>query len=457
MAAGDFQQSILDHVTGTHQDGQLVGELIEHKPDFQNERPDHFYLTDLTNPQASYWDHVGLSPEHSERQLDLFAHGDRMEAVIRSAFSNLSDFAEAESTLDGAENGIPGVRGKVDFRYLDSLVEFKTSEFDIDSPEDIWDFAPQDIEQLLFYTALWTHDNDTHYLMYMSENDPDCLRVFNVGITDPVAIRSELESRKSILTGAIDEEDPSDLGQCRYFDHSCHIQEEGLCTCASLGEVDTSPLEDATHVERDAELEHTIRIALRANEDRWGSVGSWDLYTPRQWYLEETGRQDSSNEYLTPKWVYDALRSANLTPGPLTDIDYPRIEGSVVYSPRINYVRRIRTTGLESTSEWVPTKIVAKDWPTTPSSESLRSQFMQIACASAIAGKDKGLVILELPNASTEVDAHEIQLRDIDGIRRKVQNRLESIEEAIQNEDPALLPACSDWVQDFDCENCLCG
>lgn len=457
MASTEFHQSILDHVS-TNRDAQLAGILLDHKPEPDPGRPDYFYLTDLTNPQQNYWEHLGEAPEDSEEKLELFAHGNRMESRVRRAFSTMDDFYEEEATIDGAETGLPGIRGKVDFRYLDSLVEFKTSVYDIDTGQDVWDKAPQDIEQLLFYNVLWGYENDTHYLIYLSENDVNALHVFKVLIKDSDALRSALESRQAALSDALELVDPSELGQCRYFDHTCEIGEEEICNCSSLHPIDTSPLQNATTISRAEDLENRIAIALRATEETPTSVNSsWYLYTPRQWFAREFFESESSGDYITPEWTERALEAAGLTSGPFSDLEPPKFEGIVRYAPRITFVERTWTSDKGTKTDWVPAKISARDDSSPPTTQALRYQFMQVACATAVAGKDKGLLILELPNSGTELVVHEVEIEEPERIRQLTEERMDLICKAVREDDPSILPECPDWLQGKDCENCLCN
>lgn len=399
MSGKDFRESVLDHVEDFDRDAQLTGTLLDNKIEYSGGRPDYLYLTDLTNPQSAYWDHVGASPEHTERQEELFAHGNRMEAYARKAFAQIDEFVEAEATIDGAENEIPGVRGKIDFRYKDSIVEFKTSEYSIDSPTDIWEYAPQDIEQLLYYSVIWAHDNPTHYLIYMLSEDPKSTRVFEITIEDPGELKTRLRSRKSDLEYALQTDNPEMLGCCRYHDYTCHIENEDICSCDELDPLDTEPLKEAVTVQRDHEFEEEILEAFQELEEQVSAVGAWDLYTPRQWYAREFEGQERDGDYVSPEWVHGALESADLTPGPFTELERPKIDGPLLCTPRARFVERTRTTSRGAETEWIPARIIAKEYDSPPSPYKLKNQFMQVGCACAATGYRTGLLIIELPNS----------------------------------------------------------
>lgn len=457
MTDEDFLQSILSHVDSMDQDAQLVGKLLDNRAESSRGRPNYFYLTDLVNPQQNYWDHIGVSAEYSEKKQKLLAHGNRMETFARIVFSNINEFYVSETTLDGAENGLPGIRGKVDFRLSDSLVEFKTSEFNIESSDDIWEKAPQDIEQLLFYTVLWTYDNNVHYLIYLSEKDPDSLRVFEVTINDPGTLKTKLRSRKSNLERAIEVDDPSLLGRCRYYGHTCEFDEAGICDCEKFDEIDTTYLQNAIKISRNDDLEKRITIAMRTSDSQPQSVGSWDLYTPRKWFSRTFEDQERSDDYVRPQWVRQALETANVTPGLFKNIEYPRISKSVEYKPRrIKFVRKSRTTNRGQEDEWLPAKIIAREWQNPPNRDKLKWQFMQVGCICAAADKSRGLLIVELPNSEADVDVYEISYSDLEGIRQQIHKRLSDIATAIKNDDPTQLPQCPSWMEN-DCENCYCS
>jgi len=456
MSGRDFRNSILDHVDDFERDAQLVGKLLDNRIEQSAGRPDYFYLTDLVNPQTAFWDHVGASPEHTERQEELFAHGKRMESYARKAFANIDEFVEAEATIDGAENDIPGVRGKIDFRFRDSIVEFKTSEYMVESPDDIWSLAPQDIEQLLFYSVIWAHDNPTHYLIYMLSEEPKSTRAFEITIEDPGELKTRLRSRKSNIQYAIDTDNPIMLGRCRYYDHTCHIQQDDICSCDELDPLETEPLEEAVTVQRDHQLEEEIVEAFQELRERVGAVGAWDLYAPRQWYARQFEGQERDGDYVSPEWVHGALETAGLTPGPFTELESPKIDGQLLCTPKARFVERTRSTNRGPETQWVPARIVAKDYDSPPDSYRLKNQFMKVGCACAATGHRTGLLIIELPNSETEVDVHEITFNDPDGIRQKIIERLSEMNEAVYQEDPEMVPECPDFIQEYDCRNCLC-
>lgn len=450
-----FVESIQEHVRSVDADAQLTGTLLANRRQGSASRPEYFYLKDMVNPQQAYWEHLDESPPLTDELRRLFAYGKLMGRVADRAFSSLDGFTDAEAILDGAENGLPGIRGKIDFRYGDSLVEFKTTRYRVDTSEDVWESTPQDIEQLLFYAALWTYDVPTHFLIFHIGDIPNSIRVFEVEIENQGLIRNTLRSRKTNLERALEVEDPSILRQCRYFDGECHVNAAGLCTCDEYDELNIEPLQRATELERNNDLETRLTEAFRDVQSRPDTVRPWDLETPRRWFGLQVG--DRERESWTPDelWVPDALSSAGLLPGPLENPYPSAIDDPIHFSPTGSMIQSTRTTSDGVRSRWVPALVRIRDYDSTPEPYQIRNQIMQIGCACSLSNTGTGYVIIELPNADEEIVAYKVTFEDLGGIRRKIRERLEDMDTALNEEDESNLPMCPDWLQD-DCEECLC-
>lgn len=451
-----FVESIEEHASSIEPDAQLVGTLLEHRPDEDQSRPDYFYLTDLVNPQQAYWDHVGESPEPPEELLERFAHGNEMGRLARRALADVDGFTDPEALLDGAENGIPGVRGRIDFRYGNSLVEFKTTRHQIASSGDIWSHTPQYIEQLLFYSVLWTHDEPTHYLIYHLGDGPSSIRVFRVEVNDSETIREVLEARKSNLETALEDGDPSVIGRCRYHGDQCHVESAGLCDCDQLHELELSSLRHTSLIDRDDDLEEILHEAFQRVEDQPEVVSSWDLETPRQWYGRQIGVRERDPWIPDDQWVPGALASAGLLPGPIESPPSQNLEEALPFSGPGMMVRRTETTTDGIEQQWVPTLIRVRDYQTTPEPIRLRNQVMQIGCACATAGVDTGYIIVELPNADEDIVVYAVTFEDLDGIEEKIRDRLNLMNTALERHDVDQIPECPDWLQGSQCSDCLC-
>lgn len=451
----DFVSSILCHVESVNQDAQLEGILLENKNVGPRSRPNYFYLTDLVNPQQAYWEHIDKAPEHTDEQRRLFAHGNRMESVARSAFSLIDGITGEEATLDGAENDLPGVRGRIDFRYGNSLVEFKTSNYKIETGEDVWQKTPQNVEQLLFYSSLWAFKTSEHYLVYHLGDGPSSVRVFSVKIEDQGLLQNKLKSRKTNLEWAIDENKPSIVRKCRYYDN-CHIKASGECNCDELNELDTEPFQRASEIERDKEIEEIMIEAFEKVAARPNSVGSWDLETPRRWYGRQTGQRERDSWSPNETWADDALAAADLLPGLFDDQYIPKIEDPIEFDPSGMMIKRSHTTGNGANNRWVPALYRMKQYDTPPKPSKLKNQIMQLGCACSLAEKGTGNLIVELPNSDTEIIVYRVVFNNLNNIKSKIIDRLEKMKKAIDEEDTDILPTCPGWLQDMNCGNCLC-
>lgn len=451
-----FVEAIEEHTSSIDMDEQLVGTLLRHREDRDRSRPDYFYLTDLVNPQQAYWDHTGQSPEPPEELLERYAVGNEFGKKAQIAFADVDGFTDPEGLLDGAENGFPGVRGRIDFRYQDSLVELKTTRHQIDSSEDIWTHTPHYIEQLLFYSALWTHTEPTHYLIYQLGDGPSSIRVFKVTVQDPETVTETLAARVSSLEEALEQADPSLLDRCRYHGEQCHVGSEGVCSCSEYDELDFTPLRDASHVEIDVELQETVQAAFERVEGSPEIVSSWDLETPRRWYGRQIGVRERDPWIPDDQWVPSALASAGLLPGSLQSPLSDQLDDPLPFSGSGMAVRRSETTPEGVENRWVPALVRTRDYESTPEPIRLRNQVMQVGCACGVAGVDVGLIIVELPNADEDVVVYRIEFNDLDGILRKIRNRLGAMSEALERNDVNRLPECPGWLQGSNCSDCLC-
>lgn len=449
-------EAIMDYVERTEQDAQLAGTLMDNRPERSPGRPPYFYLRDLVNPQQAYWAHIGQEPEHTDELRRLFARGNRMERLAHQAFELLDDFTGIEAILDGAENDIAGVRGRIDFRYGDSLVEFKTTEYHIENSSDIWNYTPQDIEQLLFYSGLWTHDNPEHYLIYYLVDVPQPIRVFKVSINDHGMIQNQLESRKTNLERALEIEDPSLARRCRYHGETCHIDAAGLCNCPNHDEINTEPLERVTDINRQDDLEEMASEAFAELDERLDPVRPWDLETPRRWFGRQARERDRGQWTPDDMWVYDAMHNADLLPGPMESEYIPKLDEPIPFAPKGRIIEITRTTANGFDTQWVPALAWVKDYTSPPKSTQLQNQIMQVGCSCALYGSTSGYCIIELPEADADVVAYRVFFEDIDGLEDEIREMLQSMRQAIEEDDPGFLPTCPEWLQDMSCDDCLC-
>ena len=90
--------------------------------------PNYYYLTDLTNPIQKFYSNNNPTVRKSQELSRKLIQGTQLHQLSGCWFRNLEGFVLEEGTLDGIWMGVDGVRGKIDYRIDESLVEFKTKD-----------------------------------------------------------------------------------------------------------------------------------------------------------------------------------------------------------------------------------------------------------------------------------------------------------------------------------------
>jgi hypothetical protein len=134
------------------------------------------------------------------------------------------------------------VMGKIDIRAGNSLYELKTKDNTPETVAEIVSSYPQDLEQLAFYSVIHPSNPRVNYLVFMKNSPPFDLKVFRVEINDANRIKSILTSRIDKLDRAIDNQDPSRLGKCRYYDSGCEFRNSDVCSCDNLEPINIDAL-----------------------------------------------------------------------------------------------------------------------------------------------------------------------------------------------------------------------
>lgn len=442
---------------------QISGLLIAQKDLLTLEgRPDYLYLKDLVNPQQVYWDHIKMMPPTPPELKKVWDFGNMMHDKAGFIFSRMQGFSDSRGKIDGAEVGIPGIRGRIDFRLKDSIVEFKTTEKDVSTPENVWKNVPQDIEQLLFYSALWTHQPDHHYLVFYTQDEK--LTVYKVQLEDLGKVRNIIKQRRDRLLKAIETKEPKFLKRCRYFDGICAVKEGGLCTCQDLDLNNTDPLQQASKMVRESDMGDTMNhIWKSASSDQSRLLRPWDLEIPKLAYGILKG--DIVEEPWTPqdedKWIWKALTNTALMPGFLNMPSRPRIESPLKFMVNGTYLIK-KATGDKVdghfTSDSILTPTIIRWWPNDylpqPHYKALRAPIMNLGVLCALSGKTNGLLIFDAPETGAKVITLEFTFKDLRGIEREVHHRLRILKDALDKSDHSILNECPDFIKDKKCSTC---
>jgi hypothetical protein len=453
-------QFVADRVEVVRRDGQLEGHLLKGGQGGTDGRAGHFRLKDLVNPQQIYWSFPPREPPAIPAALEVaWAHGTWMHDKAKLAISTFEGYDGSEIDLDGAAVGISGVKGRIDFRLGDRLVEFKTTSHNLEAAEDVWRLVPQDIEQLLFYAGIWTRESTEHLLIFHNESAAPPVRVFRCSISNLGPIRNILRQRIASFSKALTDNAPDLLKRCRYLGATCPPRAAGLCACDTLPPWNIAPLAQAVGLTRDPAFEAQFGTALAAALTRPRALSPWDLAVPRRAYSRR--RSTSAEKPWKPdprEWVYESLGKSKLLPGPLDVLPRTAVDEVLPFRCSVVFVRRRMSVGTTSNERFDPTLIRVWDKEVEPTPQRLRTYAMQLGVCCAVTDSTEGYIVLEKLEDPAWVRAFLFSFRNLHEIKREVRRRLTDLAAALARGDHGDLPECEDWIQErIPCEACLCG
>ncbi|MFA4876881.1 MAG: hypothetical protein WC586_05670 [Methanoregula sp.] len=415
----------------------------------------YFYVTHVTNPAQTYFSRFHPEVKKTPEIARKLARGKQLHNFASIWFKNLPDFCTEEGLLDGVWAGIPGVRGKIDHRIGDSLIEFKTKEEPPNTPDDIVSKYPQDLEQIAFYSVMHPSKPNKNYLVFMRDSAPYKIKAFRIDIKDIGTLKSVLISRIDLLNKAIETKDPSKLGRCRYFETGCQFHIHGLCSCAGMEPLNIAPLLRSLEITYDKDFTHNLIRARDASEvPRVFCVSTRDIITPRKHYmdivsgLESPYNSDDVDEYKACLWASVSILKREHS----IDVDGTERQSIMAAQrdPRARVAFRWMKikSSLKPEGEIVPyiEKVsLANEMKYTKPSQY---HLAELGIICAMYGKSKGLIIRVFPNMDKYVQVVHVSYKNQDEIVRKVKSIIDSTEEAEKNGDLASLPLCPTYMND---------
>ncbi len=412
----------------------------------------YFYVTHVTNPIKFYWESQRKEIiKTSEISRKLFL-GKRLERIARAWFRNLPAFSFEEGKLDGVWVDIPGVRGSVDYRIRDSLIEFKTKDKLPETGIIVLEKYPQDLEQLAFYSAMHPEHPKDNYLVFMNNIPPYQLRAFKVRILDPGMIKKLLLDRIATLRTALKEKDPSKLGRCRYYETGCEYHLSNACTCGNTDPLSTESLKKAIEISFDEPFTNMLIESKETSSSMEGVFSTKDIIAPRKYYLnnhlekESKWKSDSKREeYLACLGNLVRKLGLNLTPEDANNIKKLLKEKRMYIAQRW---LKLKTSTKES-REIVPYTIKisgVSDMKYTSKPSGYALAELAIICASY--GRFKGLIFTVFPELDDHIQVYEVIFRDTKQILEEVKKTLDNMEIAIKNEDLSVLDPCPEFMND---------
>ena len=437
----------------------IAGGLRESIPERrQRTFPDsYFYMTELTNPVEAFYlrQHPEFcTPPNLGRKL---ARGTQLHNLACYWFRELPDFIVDEGTLDGALVDIDGVRGRIDYLIGDSIIEFKSKDSNPETPEEVLQYYVNDLEQLVFYAAIHPQHPTDNYLVFMENVYPYKLKAFKVNIEDMEGIQELLKSRIELFKNAIDSNDPSILGRCRYYELGCRFSGTDICSCNDFEPLDTTILCKSISLKYDEEYTKELE-AIRggAIDESINCYTTYDILLPRKYHMrtvrgiETLYHADSrKEEYKT--CLGDTIHSfkkkfnAELTP---EENEYVK---GWKKDQRIKVGHRWLKIKKSGNPEGVKTPYIIKvsqikyaKYATNPSDYSIAE--LGIICC--IHERDNGLICTVYPNLDNRVQVYEVKFKGHKAVYKIVKNVISQIEDAEKSDDILSLPECPKYMND---------
>jgi len=452
-------EEINGFVTGITYDESLSS-LLKGVIDEQPEEPspkNYYFITQLTNPAQTFFTRIYPDIERPPEITRKLARGKQLHNFAGIWFKNLPDFYADEGLLDGAWVDVPGVRGKIDHRIGDSLIEFKTKDNLPNTPEEIISTYPNDLEQIAFYSVIHPSSPKNNYLVFMQNSSPYELKAFKIKIKDKGKIKSILHSRINLLNKAFETEDPSKLGKCRYYETGCQFSDNAVCSCAESEPLNTVPLQKSLEITYDDDFtKQLIQARLDSKIPDVFCLSTRDIIAPRKHYMEiisgfeSTYHNDEMEEYKAGLWA--SLGSLKKRQG----IDLNSTERQSVIQSQLDPRIRIGFRWLKMKSsvrkegEVVPyiEKINLTDDIKISKSRPSQYHMAELGIICAMYGKNKGLIIRVYPNLENIVQVYQITYKNQPEILRKVTSIIDLTEKAEKDEQLLSLPPCPRYMND---------
>ena len=399
-------------------------------------------VTDLVNPRQAFfrWTRPEIQPSPDRAQFMLAGTG----------FHDL--FGRAASTEEFVEQFVEyeGVVGKIDI-YDDVPVELKTTGSNPDSPGAA---RASYIDQLGMYCTM-TGVPSGWLLVYRREQfgRQPAFRAFRVEFTDLNPVRTEMLRRRDLFRAALDRNDPADLPQCEWFGRNCDFA--AICHCDLASPPTYVVAQDGYRIDRDQTLEASLLQQLATSDQKPRGFRLNDLVFPRKAaYERQTPMEDEEPD--------------NTVETRLRELERQGFRGTLYKTLRFGFPGAFKNqpVRLRGLSDRVG---MFRDTPTLVRVTKFREMvergylpqafghyFDRLAFECALAGSDRGRLVLYYELLGDKFMVYEIGFKDRAAIFAEADRRLALLE---TEASPAELPACPPWMSKF-CrykDRCGCG
>ncbi len=289
---------------------RVEAELAERWPAIAG-APAAVRVTDLVDLRRGYWrTQVGtrIAPAHPA----AVERGTRMHRTLGEI---LGPSAALEVQIARA-----GVVGQID-ALLDVPIELKTTSQALPA-EELLERRPEAVAQLVAYCALSERARGWLALVAGPDAGPFAVSVGEFEVGNPADRLRALAHEADRLRYALGEGSPASLPACRWYDHGCEFQRDGLCDCSGKEEEERSPIISGIAPGR------TVEPTRAQWETAWNRspvapaplVSSFrDLVYPRLAYMEATRGRAEGYPWAPTSELRRRLREV-LEAGPVGEV-----------------------------------------------------------------------------------------------------------------------------------------
>lgn len=454
----DFAKDIYKNFTNTPQKlGNLSGDVKKLFDQRKGKEVSNYYnLTDLCNPQDAYWERNFPNLEKSRKLELVLRRGTRLGNFARKWFKLLPEFYDSEVTLDGYDIGVPGVIGRIDFKIGDSIVEFKTKSKIPENKEDVISKFPQDLEQLAFYSIMDKDEPKINYLVFMEDAGGNNIIVFKIKTKNPKLIKKILEERKGLLDSALESNDPTRLGKCRYFNYLCAANENKLCRCGDLEPLPTDELIEATEIEIDEDMTRKLIECREASGISEELFYPNEIINPRKSFMRR--KLDIEDDYIDNEIRNDrkdrlgsAIRKLESIPEIEEVMEFENsLKEEKLYLPK-KWIRLKSSKHQEGIVIPYTVRVGIYDNEVLPNRPS-QYDIAELAIICASHNIPKGIIFKIYPNLNDSIQAFEVSFRNLNEIMRKIRDIIRNIESMKDLDEIHKLPPCQFYInKKHDC------
>jgi len=436
-------------LTDFQREAKNVLDTKENNSQNNTQRGSNLRVTDLINPIHAYYD---IKNQKLENPIELdkkYDYGKYIEEKVRIILLREPSYAVSQGDVDGSKVGMPNVKGRIDFRLGDTIIEFKTSEYDIPDVGQLINKNPQDLEQLLLYVLFTGRTKKDHILLYLTGRYPNLVsRQFKVKIKDEDKLLSYFKARYENLKKAIEDNNPDGLGRCRYYEGMCKFKVKQICKCDAESIIDVREMQESIFL---APVSGDIGDKI-AKENLFGkydkSMGLWDIFTPRQWFLKTSNPYDyqewdetDKDKYYLRKEIEHRFVDKGLLKYGNPSKDTPQVKDQLFYEPET-----------EKEQEKYPFLVRVRDDLLT-GSPTKKFYSAQLGLQCSLSKTIKGYIFVFAPKHKVGI-LEEISFEKLGNVRSQA---LEIIDNAIKSINKEVveqhMPICPPFM--FEKKPCL--